>query len=120
MLEREIAQLVYALYGLTAEEIKLVEEIAKEMKRIRLTKHAKEQSAERGATEAEVKAAIQKGSREPAKHGREMCRYNFPYGRAWQGKVISHQAGRSRHHGGSERDSCHYSLHVLLLTETRQ
>lgn len=57
------------------------------MKRIRLTKHAKEQSAERGATEAEVKAAIQKGSREPAKHGREMCRYNFPYGRAWQGKV---------------------------------
>ena len=57
------------------------------MKRIRLTKHAKEQSSERGATEAEVKAAIQKGSREPAKHGREMCRYNFAYGRAWQGKV---------------------------------
>ena len=28
VLEREIAQLVYALYGLTAEEIKLVEEIA--------------------------------------------------------------------------------------------
>ena len=34
-----------------------------------------------------MKAAIQKGSCEPAKHGREMCRYNFHYGRAWQGKV---------------------------------
>ena len=24
--------------------------------------------------------------REPAKHGRELCRYNFPFGRKWQGK----------------------------------
>ena len=57
------------------------------MKRIRFTRHAKEQSEERGASEAEVKEAIRKGSREPAKHGREMCRYNLPYGRTWQGKV---------------------------------
>jgi hypothetical protein len=41
---------------------------------------------ERGATAAEVREAIQKGSREPAQHGREMCRYNFAFNRSWQGK----------------------------------
>lgn len=51
------------------------------MKRIRLTKHAGEQVRERGVSEAEVREAIAKGSRESAKHGREMCRYNFGYGR---------------------------------------
>jgi hypothetical protein len=44
------------------------------MKPIRLTNHAREQALERGATAAEVKKAIRKGSREAAKHGREMCR----------------------------------------------
>ena len=53
------------------------------MKPIRLTMHAREQARERGATLAEVKAAIRKGSREPAKHGREMCRYNFPFDALW-------------------------------------
>ncbi len=56
------------------------------MKSIRLTKHAKEQGQERGATEAEVREAVTKGTREPAKLGRELCRYNFPYGRLWQGR----------------------------------
>lgn len=56
------------------------------MKRIRLSKHAEEQAVERGATEAEVKEAVRKGSREPAKHGREVCRYNFAFNRKWQGK----------------------------------
>lgn len=56
------------------------------MKRIRLSKHAEEQRVERGATEAEVGEAVRKGSREPAKRGREMCRYNFPFNRKWQGK----------------------------------
>jgi Domain of unknown function (DUF4258) len=56
------------------------------VKPIRLTKHAQEQAAERGATAAEVREAIEKGSREPAKHGREMCRYNFAFNRFWQGK----------------------------------
>jgi len=56
------------------------------MKRIRLSSHAQEQAAERGATEAEVKTAIRKGARQPAKHGREMCRYSFPFGGNWQGK----------------------------------
>ena len=41
---------------------------------------------ERGATAAEVREAIAKGSREPAKHGREMCRYNFRFNQTWQGK----------------------------------
>ena len=56
------------------------------MKPIRLTKHACEQACERGANEAEIKEAITKGSRELVKHGRELCRYNFAFGRNWQGR----------------------------------
>lgn len=59
------------------------------MKRIRLTRHAKEQAAERGAIEAEVKETVLKGARRPAKHGREMCRFNFAFGGVWQGKRYS-------------------------------
>jgi hypothetical protein len=59
------------------------------VKRIRLSKHAQEQAWERGATEAEVKEAVRKGSREPATKGREMCRYNFVFERKWQGKHYS-------------------------------
>lgn len=56
------------------------------MKPIHLSKHAEEQAQERGATAAEVSEAVRKGAREPAKRGREMCRYNFVFGRKWQGK----------------------------------
>ncbi|MGO9587796.1 MAG: DUF4258 domain-containing protein [Limisphaerales bacterium] len=56
------------------------------MKPIRFSRHAEEQAQERGATTAEVSEAIRKGSREPARHGRELCRYNFAFGRKWQGK----------------------------------
>jgi hypothetical protein len=56
------------------------------MKSIRLTKHAREQAAERGATESEIGEAIRKRSREPAKNGRELCRYNFTFETTWQGK----------------------------------
>lgn len=59
------------------------------MKPIRLSKHALEQCAERGATETEVIHAIEYGSREPAKHGREVFRYNFPFDRIWQGNRYS-------------------------------
>jgi hypothetical protein len=59
------------------------------MKPIRLTHHAREQALERGATSAEVKEAVRKGSREAAKHGREMCRYNFAFNAKWQGKLYS-------------------------------
>ena len=60
---------------------------SEKMKRVRLTRHASEQAHERGASEVEVCAAVAKGSREPAKHGRTLCRYNFAYGRMWQDKV---------------------------------
>jgi hypothetical protein len=56
------------------------------MKRIRLSKHAEEQTAERGATRLEVEEAVRKGSRKSATQGREMCRYNFAFNRKWQGK----------------------------------
>jgi hypothetical protein len=55
------------------------------VKPIRLAKHAREQCVERGATEAEVIKAIRTGAREPAKQGREMCRFNFSFGKRWQG-----------------------------------
>ena len=54
---------------------------------VRLTTHAREQARERGASETEAREAGSKGSREPAKHGRELCRYNFAYGRIWQGRI---------------------------------
>lgn len=57
------------------------------MKPIRMTKHALEQCAERGATEKEVCEAIEKGRREQAKLGRELCRYSFHFGRTWQGNT---------------------------------
>ena len=56
------------------------------MKPIRLTKHAREQASERGASEEEIAEAISKGARESAKHGREICRYNFKFDRNWQGR----------------------------------
>ena len=56
------------------------------MKLIRLSRHAEEQAAERGAIKAEVEEAVRKGSREPAIRGREICRYNFAFNRKWQGK----------------------------------
>jgi hypothetical protein len=55
------------------------------MRRISFTKHAIEQCVERGATEQEVIEAIRHGEREHAKKGRLLCRYNFPFGRNWNG-----------------------------------
>jgi hypothetical protein len=59
------------------------------VKPIRLTKHAREQCVERGAAEIEVVEAIRKGAHEPAKHGREFYRFNFPYGKKWQDKFYA-------------------------------
>ncbi len=56
------------------------------MKPIRLSKHALEQCGERGTDPEEVIRAIAQGSREPAKQGRELCRFNIPYASLWQGK----------------------------------
>ncbi len=59
------------------------------MKPIRLTKHAVEQSAERGASETEVRLAIQNAIWEPARGDRYTCKYNFEYNRAWQGSFYA-------------------------------
>ena len=59
------------------------------MKPIRFTSHAKEQSAERGASESEVKEAIERGLREPAKRGRMIYRHNFQYRAKWQGRYYA-------------------------------
>jgi hypothetical protein len=56
------------------------------VKPIRLTAHAAAQCQERGARVDEVKRAIRAGEAEPAKRGREIRRYNFSYGKSWQGK----------------------------------
>ncbi len=56
------------------------------MKPIRLSNHAQEQCLERGATETEVRIAVCNGMREQVKHGRSMCRYNFPFEEFWEGK----------------------------------
>jgi hypothetical protein len=57
------------------------------VKPIRLSKHAREQGVERGATEAEVHETIRRGVREPAKPGRFLCRMNFQYDAEWRGSV---------------------------------
>ena len=44
-----------------------------------------EQCAERGASESEVKEAVERGRREPAKRGRFIYRHNFEYRAQWQG-----------------------------------
>ncbi len=59
------------------------------MKAIRLTSHAVEQCAERGATESEARETVEKGVRKPAKHGRFLYRHNFQYRAQWQGKFYA-------------------------------
>jgi hypothetical protein len=59
------------------------------MKPIRLTYHAQLQCQERGADEEEVCIAISHGIKETAKQGRELCRYNFPFNKFWQGRYYS-------------------------------
>ena len=59
------------------------------MKPIRLTRHAREQCIERGASEDEVCQAVEQGLREPAKHGRELCRFNIPFNATWQGRYYA-------------------------------
>lgn len=59
------------------------------MKPVRLTRHAKEQCAERGATLAEVQETVLRGTREPAKKGRLLCKYNFSYMGLWQGNFYA-------------------------------
>jgi hypothetical protein len=53
---------------------------------IHLHPHAQERMAERGATENEVKAAVERGERFSAKFGRTGFRRNFPYSGEWRGR----------------------------------
>ena len=57
------------------------------MPSIHISKHAREQMAERGIEEGEVIEAIQSGEELPAKWGRKKFRKNFGYGKEWGGKV---------------------------------
>ncbi len=53
---------------------------------IRIHPHAKERMKERGATEDEVVATIEKGECFPAKFGRTGFRRNFAFENRWRGK----------------------------------
>lgn len=54
--------------------------------KIDLHPHAKDRLAERGATEAEVRATIETGEGFPAKLGRSGFRRNFPFEGTWRGR----------------------------------
>lgn len=48
--------------------------------KVRLHSHARDRLLERGATEEEVVATVERGERFAAKHGRTGFRCNFPFG----------------------------------------
>ena len=54
--------------------------------RVHFHPHARERMTERGATEAEVIAAVTGGERFPAKFGRTGFRRNFPFDADWRGR----------------------------------
>ena len=56
------------------------------MKPIVFSQHALGQFADRGASEDEVKRAIQEGEKGPAEKGRMAFRKNFPFNAKWKGR----------------------------------
>ena len=48
--------------------------------------HARERMAERGATEAGVRATLEQGERFPARFGRSCFRRDFPFDHTWRGR----------------------------------
>ncbi len=56
---------------------------------VRFHPHALERMTERGASEEEVRAAVQVGEQFPAKFGRVGFRRNFPFERLWRGQVYA-------------------------------
>jgi hypothetical protein len=56
---------------------------------INLHPHARERLAERGATEEEIRLAIEPGERFPAKFGREGFRRNFVFNGVWRGRAYA-------------------------------
>jgi flagellar biosynthesis/type III secretory pathway protein FliH len=59
------------------------------MKAIRLTKHAQQQCIERGTNEQEITEAIQNGTKQSAKQGREKYQIIIQTNSYWQGKYYS-------------------------------
>jgi hypothetical protein len=57
-----------------------------EGKRIRLSGHASVQLITRGATEADIVAAIRCGNWSAARSGRLECRKDFPFDAIWNGR----------------------------------
>lgn len=53
---------------------------------IRFHPHAWERMEERGATEEEVRATVERGERFPGKRGRTGFRRNFPFADEWRGR----------------------------------
>ena len=56
---------------------------------IEISRHAREQMQERGASEKEVVAAIRTGTPEPARNQRTMYRKNFQFEAAWRGRLYT-------------------------------
>lgn len=56
---------------------------------VRFHPHALARMIERGATKAEVAAAIAAGERFPARFGRTAFRRNFPFNGAWRGRYYA-------------------------------
>jgi hypothetical protein len=59
------------------------------MKPVRFSRHARENMAFRGTTESEVVQAIRAGTWQPAEGGRQECRFEFPFGREWNGRMYA-------------------------------
>jgi len=58
-------------------------------KEIIFSNHAKTKMGDRGASEDEVRKAIEEGSSEPVRKGRLMFRKNLPFNAMWRGKHYS-------------------------------
>ncbi len=56
------------------------------MKVIVFSQHALDQLVDRGASEEEIRRAIQEGEEVPAKKGRRAFRKNFVFDSRWKGK----------------------------------
>jgi hypothetical protein len=57
--------------------------------KVRLHPHARDRLKERGATEEELIATVERGERFGAKHGRTGFRCNFPFEGEWNNKRYS-------------------------------
>ncbi len=56
---------------------------------VEISNHAREQMAERGASEAEVILAIEKGESESTRKNRKLFRKNFQFNGNWRGRYYN-------------------------------